>query len=116
MRIGKPLAMLVGLMTIWPIGFMFFVVATTIPQMLRGVDHEQGPQLYEHLASSVSGLTVFWMLLLVFYLIHLFRSPLPARHARISWVVSFLVFGPLAELVYWWRYIWPHKSASALSV
>jgi hypothetical protein len=116
MRIGKPLAALVGALTICATGFMLFLMATTVPQMLRGLDHEQGPQLYRYLSSPMRSLTVPWILLLAFYLSHLFRTPQLERDARVSWGIAFVLFGPLAELLYWWRHIWPHKPAAALDV
>ncbi len=117
MRIGKPLAILVGAFTIYPIAFMLFVLATVIPQILHELDHPaHDAKIYGFLASSVDSLTVVWVLLLIFYLLHLFKSPLPERSARVPWVLAFLVFGPLAELVYWWRYVWPHRSVATLSV
>jgi MFS family permease len=117
MRIGKPLAILVGAFTIYPLGFMLFVALTAIPQMLHEIDHpSHDAKPYGFLSSSVSSLAIVCGLLFVFYVLHLFRSPLPERAGRLPWVLAFLVLGPLAELVYWWRYVWPHKSAATLSV
>src|SRR5947208_2784450 len=117
MRIGKPLAILLGVFTLYPIGFMFFILARAIPQVLHEIDHpSRNARLYDFLNSSISSLTVICILLLVFYVLHLLRSSLPERDDRIRWVLAFLVFGPVAELVYWWRYVWPHKSAATLSV
>jgi hypothetical protein len=117
MRISKPLALLLGVFTLYPIGFMFFIVARAIPLMLHEIDHpSHNAKLYDFLASSVDSFTVVWVLLLIFYVLHLFRSPLPQRDVRTRWVLAFLVFGSVAELVYWWRYVWPRKSAATVSV
>jgi hypothetical protein len=117
MRIGKPLAILVGAFTISPIALMLFVVATAIPQLLHEIDYpSRDGRFYASLSSSVSILTVVCLFLLVFYIMHLLGSPQQERDARIWWVLAFLVFGPLAEVVYWWRYVWPRTSAATLSV
>src|ERR1700730_5695001 len=116
MRIGTPPAILTGDLTVYPIGFVLFVAATAIPQMLHELDHPTHDDKFYKSLPSAGGFAAVWVLLLLFYVLHLFRSPLRQRDFRTRWVLAFLVFGSVAELVYWWRYVWPHKSAATLSV
>lgn len=59
-----------------------------------------------HLATMVLGL-----LLLAFYVVHLFRTDRVDGGRRALWGVVLFMAGPVAMTVYWCKYVWPERNA-----
>lgn len=55
-----------------------------------------------------------WLLLmLVFYLIHIFSNNRLARNERVVWAIILPLFNMFIMPVYWYIYIWREKASTA---
>ena len=69
----------------------------------------QLPQLF-----IVNVVTYLWLLLmLVFYLTHVFRNNRLARNERVVWAIILPLFNMFIMPVYWYIYIWREKALTA---
>ena len=117
MRIAKPVAAAVAVFTILPLAILLFMVASGFATAVRsGHEGLLDPQLYHSVVSVSRALTIAWVMLFAFYLLHLMRNRALGGTRRAPWIVAFLVFGPIAELLYWRRYIWSGTSYTTVSL
>jgi hypothetical protein len=116
MQLGRPLAAAIALLTVVPLVTVLLVIASAVLAAPLGFARAGETQLYQPLRQTVRALTLVLGLLFAFYSLHLFRNRAVERDRRVSWLLAFLVFGPVAELVYWRRYVWPLDSSATDSV
>ena len=116
MQLGRPLAAAIALVTVIALVSVLFVVSSAVAAAPLGLARGGGASAFEPLRQTVRALTLVLALLFAFYALHLFRNPAVERDRRVSWLLAFLVFGPVAELVYWRRYVWPLGSSATNSV
>ncbi|AVP96833.1 hypothetical protein C7S18_06295 [Ahniella affigens] len=61
-------------------------------------------------------LVMVWSLgLLVFYIVHLFRSRATPDSYKALWAILFFFGGPCAMLVYWFLCIWPDAESKTVA-
>ena len=116
MQLGRRLATAIALVTVVALVTVLFVISSAVAAAPLGLGRAGERQLYEAHRQTVRVLSLVLGLLFAFYALHLFRNPAVQRRSRISWLLAFLVFGPVAELVYWRRYVWPLGSSTTNSV
>jgi hypothetical protein len=104
-RIGK---IFLGLLTILPIAYMFYFFSFAFsnfgaqPQIF---DEQQFNMIFKlHI-----GAMVLTFGLLIFYIVHLFRTEIVANDKKALWAVVLFFGNMIAMIVYWFLYIWPDK-------
>jgi hypothetical protein len=107
MRLNKPVKIVVGILTLWPLvyGASFVAVAATSAAARGGeppVDDAVFIALHASAALDLLGLYVF-------YIIHA-RKNKGLGNKRDSWLILFVFLGLFAMPVYWIRYVWPRSS------
>jgi hypothetical protein len=109
MRIGKPLALVIGLLTIWPIIYMFLFMASIAIAIAGGFGQQQSPGFFPYLfvAHIVTMLIMFC--LMAFYIVHVFKNAALKDDRRVLWAVVLFMGGPIAAPVYWWLFIWSRQ-------
>ena len=117
MRLSRPVAILVGFLTLLPLVYMvyFFVtIASTFVQASPGAHADSGAfgrsfQLLMALHLSAMLLT---FLLLAFYIVHVFKCPAFTDNRRVLWALV-IFFGSFVGMgVYWYLNIWREPAPS----
>ncbi len=108
MKIGRPTALLIGLVTAWPIVYMVLFFASMFAGVAPGSEATDLPVFggFEtlmafHLATMVAMLAV-----VVFYVVHAFKNDALGSEKRILWVIVLLLGGSFAAPIYWFHYVW----------
>jgi hypothetical protein len=119
MRIGKPLAILLGLFTIWPIvwfcAFFVFVLVTALTFVPAVPEHPQPNVALYHQPHGVPLmvylfiphiLTLLLMFaLMAFYIVHVFKNAALQDDRRVLWAVVLFMGLPFSAPIYWWLFI-----------
>ena len=117
MRISKPMAILVGVFTAWPLVYMFifffFALFISGPFMGGGTP-PTGPhrayQWFQLLLVLHLGTMLLMAALLAFYIVHVFKNPaIPDK--RTLWAVVLFFGNVIAMPVYWFLYVWREPAA-----
>jgi hypothetical protein len=109
--VGKVVKLLLGLATAWQLAYMILYAPTLLqvlasgfaplPAGAEGLPEGFGAQFGVHLLTLV-----LMLALAAFYLADAARSPrVPARW-RGAWIAGNVVGGVLAQLPYWYLYVW----------
>ncbi len=110
MRISRPVAMLIGALTFWPILYMFIFFATFFTGFLMrpgsSMQPEAGFQSFQVLMAVHLGTMLLMMALLTFYIVHVFKNSAIAGDKRTLWAVVLFFGNIIAMPVYWFLYVW----------
>jgi hypothetical protein len=99
MKLSRPIKLLVGAATLWLPLYMiaFFVLIGT--RSMTFVDFDTLWNV--HMATTLLSVGV-----LVFYVVHLFKVPLPTDQ-KLMWALTLFFLGPLAMPFYFFKHVWP---------
>lgn len=110
MRIGKPLAIVIGTITILPLiyllFFMAFIMVTVLMTFQQAQQQEPGPGFFPYIAVLHVGTMLLMFALMAFYIVHVFKNAALKDDRRVLWVVVLFMGLPMAAPVYWWLFIW----------
>ncbi len=118
---GKPTKIQLGLATAWQLVYAVLFTGTLLrvlmsgfaplPGGASGLPAGFGPLFFVHLATML-----LMLALAVFYVAEAARSPRVPRRRRMLWIVLNVVGGFLAQLVFWYVFIWrePEPLATTL--
>ena len=88
MRIGKPLALIIGLVSLWPAIYMLlflgFFVWTAFTILNR---QPQDPGLFPYIVIPHIGTMLVMFALMSFYIVHLFKNAALKDDRRVLWAV-----------------------------
>ncbi|HPK65688.1 MAG TPA: hypothetical protein PKX99_03815 [Thermoanaerobaculia bacterium] len=113
MTIRKPLALVIGGLTLLPGVLLAIAFALFLLLIVAGEGHHQGPG-YALLATMIGlfGATILLSIgLLIFYIVHVFKNPRLQQETRILWVLVLFLsnhagLGFVPCIIYWWLHIW----------
>ena len=105
-RLSRPVALALGIVTVWPLAYSVWFVAVVIVPTFSGAEDdgilESTWFLAAHLGTMAAALG-----LIVFYCWHAWTNPsLRAGDARIVWMVLIVMVGLVVMPAYWVRWIW----------
>ncbi len=118
LTLSRPIKVLIGALTIWPIVYVFFFVgfiALSIFAISDGVSTRlpatnDGPPIWFavlmvlHLGTMAIGLAV-----MAFYIVYLFKTDRVEEGRKALWAVVLFMGGPIAQPIFFWLYIWPER-------
>jgi len=116
MRIGKPLAIIIGIITLWPIIYMVLFMGSIFLAMATGFNQQQAPHFFPYLMVAHLGTMLIMFGLLAFYIVHVFKNPSFKDDRRVLWAIVIFMGGPVGAPVYWWLHIWPRPPADNAAV
>ena len=91
-------AMLLGVLTFWPLLYMFLFIA--------GIALASASALPFGALFAVHGATMVLCIgLLIYYVVHVLRSP-QKQSDRLLWAILLFVGGMIAMPIYWYMFIW----------
>ena len=113
MTLNRPLALVVGILTIAPWAFsayLFAHIASLMPvPPMPGTPADQFFQDFQ----SIFRLQLLFMLLmlalLAFYIFHVFRTTRVPNDKKALWAVVLFLGNLFAMPVYWYFYVWPRE-------
>ena len=110
MRIRKPLAILIGLFTIWPVLylllFMIFFVVMAFTIVRHAPQHQPDPGFFPYIVIPHVGTMLLMFALAVFYIVHVFKNAALKDDRRVLWAVVLFMGLPFSAPVYWWLFVW----------
>ena len=121
MRISKPVAIVIGLFTIWPIVYMllfmavFVVAALTIFQQAQQQQPAPGPGFLPYIFIPHIATILLMFALMAFYILHVFKNGALKDDRRVLWAVVLFIGLPVSAPIYWWFYVWPRASSKSPS-
>ncbi len=106
---GKGKAIALGLLTVWPLLYMFIFMGFFLVSFLSmGSGPEAGG--FPVSFAIIFPFHMFTMLsmfaLLAIYLVHVIKNKDLEDNMRIIWVILVIMVGMGAMPAYWWLYIW----------
>ena len=104
-RPSRPVAYLLGLLSVWPIVYFFFFLCFIGYVFAASPKH--GFEAFRYIFLAHIATIILMFALMAAYLVHLFRTDQLASDRRILWAVVLLFFGIFAFPVYWWLYVRP---------
>lgn len=97
---------LLGMFTIYPLGYMLLGV-TFILRILR---ERQVNEQYLDKIFTVHLVTMgIVTILMIFYLIHLYQNNRLVGNSKMGWTLAFIFGSFVAMPIYWWRYIYRYR-------
>ena len=117
MRLNRPVALLIALLTLAPWGyFVFFIshmmaIFPTFPN--GGQPPDQFFQDFNTIFRLHMAVMALVLLLMGFYIVHLFRSERVPADKKTLWAVVLFLGNLLAMPVYWYFYMWPRATEGA---
>jgi hypothetical protein len=113
MRITKPVAILIGLATIWPLVYIFIFFAVIFGSFVAGTSPRAPGGTFESfqvLMVAHVGTMLISAGLLTFYIVHVFKNPALAGDRRTLWAVVLFLGNVIAMPIYWFLYVWREAS------
>jgi hypothetical protein len=119
--VGSARKLLLGLATAWPLAYLVLFTRTLVDVALAGF--VAPPELVGGSLAAVAALFAVHLgtLLLIvalgaWYVKDAFRSPHVPESRRVVWVVMNVVGGFLAQLPYWYLFVWREPDPLATTV
>ncbi len=117
MRLNRTLALLVALVTLTPWGYFIYFMASVMPSFATIPNAGQPPDDFFQHFQVIWRLQILMMLfmvaLMIFYVVHLFRSDRVPADKKALWAVVLFLGNLLAMPFYWYFYIWPRDDKGA---
>jgi hypothetical protein len=113
MHISRPIAAILGLVTVWPVvyfvGFVVFMFTTVMWSQTGPSEAWFEAVFVAHLVTMLVTLA-----LLAFYVVHLFKNQALTDDRRVLWAIVLFMGNLFAFPVYWYLYVW-HTPSRTLS-
>jgi hypothetical protein len=117
MRLNRPVALLVALLTLAPWGYFAFFISHVMATFPAFANAEPPPDQFFRDFNTILRLHMTEMalvlLLMGFYIVHLFRSERVPGDKKALWGVVLFLGNLLAMPVYWYLYMWPRATEGA---
>lgn len=114
MQLNKPQKIIVGLATIVPLisGSIIGLIGTIASYLADGDNLADRITRWELLHRDINDHIAAWVLivLLLFYILYLFKSRHFRRDTRIMWTILFVLAGQEVLPVFWYFYVWRDKN------
>jgi hypothetical protein len=106
MQLSKPVAVLVLIVTLVPIGYFAFFMVTVLSGVLGLLQGEDGKTWFLVLF-VLHVLCILWIwALLALYLVFLFKSETVPKDKTVLWAVVLFFGNVLAMPIFWYLYMW----------
>jgi hypothetical protein len=108
MKLSKNKKILVGLLTLWPILYMFIFMALMVSTMAIAMrTHQQEPPKIFFIMFALHFFTIIYMFCLIgFYVYYIFKTDRVAKDKKALWAVVIFLGNMFAMPVFWFWYIW----------
>lgn len=107
-RPSRATAILIGIVSAWPIVYMCFFVASMAYFFIAADSQEPAglPELFKYVF-ILHLLTILLMfVLLTVYIVHAYRTDLVPNDKKVLWVVILFFGNFIAIPIYWYLYMW----------
>jgi len=120
MKLSATWKTVIGILTIVQLFAMLFIAIWFFTQFLPVLPDLSNEAAKEYVLVSMGGfivgaivLTFFELGILIFYIIHAGTNRFISGIMKAVWIILLLVFGPVAEVIYFFMEIVPKKSMTA---
>jgi hypothetical protein len=104
MTLSRPIKILLLALTLWVPIYMIAFMAMMFSPVLT--DH------FDLLFGVHTATMVVQALLLLVYIVHLFKASSVERDKRALWGISLFCGAPIAMPIYWFTHIWPEQATA----
>lgn len=109
---SKPRKILLAILTAWPPVYLVIFVVTVIGMLMAAASGAPGtpadgpPAWLLGLFVVHAGTMLLMLALTIFYGVHAYRSERVPETRRVLWVVLNILGSFIAQLIYWYLFIW----------
>jgi hypothetical protein len=111
MELSRPVAAILGAISIWPAAYFLFFIALMFSAAL-GQEERVGSLFPAFFVVHIVTMLVT-IGLLVFYIVHLFKNEQLSGDRRVLWAIVLFMGHVIAFPVYWYLYIWKSSAPAA---
>jgi hypothetical protein len=114
-RPSRPVALLIGILTLLPaVYFVFFIALMFSMFSTVGSGAGKGPpiDMFRYVFPLHLGAMLLMFALMVIYIVHAFRTDRIAEDRRVLWVVVLFMGSLFAFPIYWYLYLWRPSSSA----
>ena len=111
MRLSRPIAALIGVLTLAPIIYMVYFIVSFI-SMFGAVstgtlaDPQSAERLFRILMPMHFSVMALTFVLMAFYIVHIFKNPAFTDNRRVLWVLVIFFGSYIGMFVYWFLNVW----------
>jgi hypothetical protein len=116
MTVSRPLKVIVGALTIWPIVYMCLFIGFIVLSILAVSDsarvpaRSDGPPLwFAALMLGHLGTIAITVAVTTFYIVYLFKTDRVEQSHKALWGVALFMGGAIAQPIFFWLYVWPER-------
>src|SRR2546425_10295096 len=117
MRLNRPVALIVALLTLAPWAYFVFFFAHFMSRFPAVPTSGAPPQEFFQDFEAIFRLQILAMLLVLaliaFYIVHVFRTDRVPKDKKALWAVVLFLGHLFAMPVYWYLYMWPRRTEGA---
>jgi VanZ family protein len=113
MKLNRPAALFVALLTLAPWAYMVFFFSHVMSQFATFPNSAPPPDQFFQEFNTIFRLQMLFMAfmlgLMVFYIVHVFRTDRVPADKKALWAVVLFLGTLLAMPFYWYFYMWPKR-------
>ncbi len=117
MRLNRPAALLIALLTLAPWGYFVFFFTHVMANFATFPNASQPPdqafQDFNMIFRLHMTVMALILILIAFYIVHLFRTDRVPADKKALWAVVLFLGNLLAMPVYWYLYMWPKANGGS---
>ena len=117
MRLNRPVALFVAVLTLAPWGYFVFFFSHFLSRFPTLPNAAQPPEQFFQEFNMIFRIHMIVMALVLalmaFYIVHLFRSDRVPGDKKALWAVVLFLGNLLAMPVYWYLYMWPKANGGS---
>ena len=107
MKLDRAAKVLIGVATLWPLVYMLLFAVSFVAMAMKA----GGGLIRFETLFLLHLFTIVWIfVLLVFYIVYLFRTERVSQDKKVLWAVVLFLGHMLAMPIFFWLYIWPGNS------
>ena len=110
MSLTRPIKLLIGLVTAWPLLHMFIFMGTILAAIIGDPDDAMAAWFTLIIVLHFITILIIWGLL-AFYVMYLFKTDRVAQDKKALWAVVLFLGNVIAMPVFFWLYVWPDGPA-----
>lgn len=117
MKLNQPKKIVLGILTVWPIIYMFlfmvFMFGMAFLNMFDGKGEREAPILFLVLIGLHFFTCLYTMVLIGFYVYYLFKTERVPKDKKALWAVVIFLGNVFAMPIFWFLYIWQQPNINS---
>jgi hypothetical protein len=117
-KLGRPVKLLIGALTLWPFVYLVLFFAFSFASFFIMAGHAGGAEASHSAGAPIAfavlfiahlGTMLMMLALIAFYIVYLFKTDRVRQDKKALWAVVLFLGNMLAIPVFFWIYVWPDQ-------